>query len=116
MISVSLFAELFNEMLTRDAGFRIYKSVEDSQQLLKDQKEKEKEKQSEKEKNKQTEKEDVSEPPSVEQESKDKDGDGLKVLFQNFFINHACQVPRNLILELIKNRSIFETCILLFPA
>merc|ERR1712150_173308 len=57
---VSLFAELINEMLMRDFGFRIYKSLitaPDKKEEEKEKKDKEKEKEKEKDKDKDKEKE-----------------------------------------------------------
>ena len=47
---VSLFAELFNEMMMRDSGFQLYKALEDapSKEERREKREKEKEKEKEK--------------------------------------------------------------------
>ncbi|XP_063443898.1 cell division cycle and apoptosis regulator protein 1-like isoform X2 [Mytilus trossulus] len=88
---VSLFAELFNEMLMRDFGFEIYKSLvrapEKKEEEKKD-KEKEKEKEKDKDKDKEKEKDKKSEEKSTkeptpkkrkkDEETKDSKKDGEK--------------------------------------
>ncbi|XP_063444146.1 cell division cycle and apoptosis regulator protein 1-like isoform X3 [Mytilus trossulus] len=86
---VSLFAELFNEMLMRDFGFEIYKSLvrapEKKEEEKKDkekEKEKDKDKDKEKEKDKKSEEKSTKEPTpkkrKKDEETKDSKKDGEK--------------------------------------
>lgn len=76
---VSLFAELFNEMLMRDFGFRIYRSLyEAAEKVREEEKEKERKKKEEKDKKEKEEKEKSikdSKEPSEDKEDSEKDAD-----------------------------------------
>lgn len=68
---VSLFAELFNEMLMRDFGFNIYKALYELPEKLKDKKKKEDEKKGEDDKKKEDEKKKDDDKKKDDKEKKD---------------------------------------------
>lgn len=76
---VSIFAELFNEMLMRDYGFRIYKSLyEAAEKVREEEREKERKKKEEKEKKEKEEKEKpVKEGDDKEESEKEPDAEKI---------------------------------------